>query len=450
MGLMAGGVSAAALNAGKLPLFAETLSTPRRPNVIYAFSDEHRWHSMSFSTMPELQTPNLKRLADEGIEFTNCISNYPVCSPHRAMLMTGRWPYQQGMIDNDLKLSNKEATLGKSFKEAGYTTGYVGKWHLGDSNPRAEAYGFDLSLIWTDTNSHWKSKYHPKDRDAVESKEYNASAMTSQALEFIDKNHKQPFFLMLSWNPPHSNFNDAPDDKKKIYHGGKLSLRDNVKKEGVGKKTAEEKIDPSYIGYHAHITAIDEEMGRILKKLDDLGIAQDTIVFYSSDHGSMFGSHGMQGKRLPFEESIRVPFLARWPKVIPEGKQSAALFGAIDIMPSICALAGLKPPASCVGLDFSPIFKGEKGPDPESQFIMHISKEHASLKTAPLFRGVRTKRHTYAVYPNGPWCLYDNEKDPYQLQNLIDDPASGEIRKELRAQLAEWLKKAEDPFKLPV
>ncbi|MBT4816999.1 MAG: sulfatase-like hydrolase/transferase, partial [Lentisphaerae bacterium] len=130
--------------AGTTALHGEE-SSVRKPNVIFAFSDEHRWHSMSLSGMPGLQTPNMVQMAEQGVSFTNCISNYPVCSPYRAILMTGRWPYQQGVIDNAIKLKPREMTLGKAFKGAGYTTGYVGKWHLGGA--RAEPYGFDLSLV---------------------------------------------------------------------------------------------------------------------------------------------------------------------------------------------------------------------------------------------------------------------------------------------------------------
>ncbi len=121
-------------------------------------------------------------------------------------------------------------------------------------------------------------------------------------------------------------------------------------------------------------------------------------------------------------------------------------------MPSLCALAGVPAPKSCVGLDFSPAMRGHKGPEPESQFIMHISKNHASggqKHPAPLFRGVTTGRYTYALYPDRPWCLFDNAADPYQLKNLIDDPAHAGLRSKLRGMLADWLKQAEDPFVIP-
>jgi len=445
LGAAAGG--AAALS--RLARGAE--AEPRRkPNVIYAFSDEHRWHSMSFSDMPEARTPHLARLAAQGVEFTRCISNYPVCSPHRAILMTGRWPYAQGVIDNDIPLSPDETTLGKAFKAAGYATAYIGKWHLGGT--RAEPFGFDTSLIWTGTNNHWRSACHPKGGPPVPTKGYNATLMTDQALAFIAEHTAHPFFLMVSWNPPHSSFTDAPDDKKALYPEGSLKPRPNQRVGKGGRGGAFGTSWNVYQGYHAHVSAIDAELGRLMAKLDELGLADDTILVYSSDHGSMLGSQGVGGKRQPYEESVRVPFLVRWPRAVPAGRKVGSLLGTIDVMPTVCALAGLPVPTTCQGLDFSAALRGGKGPEPASQFLMHISKKHASggeRHPAPIFRGVTTGRHTYAVYPDRPWCLFDHGDDPCQLKNLIDEPSKAPVRAELRAMLAEWLRKADDPFKLP-
>ena len=457
---VAGGATAAALARTASAQEAQA----KKPNVIYLFSDEHRWQSMSIGDMPEVKTPNMKRLAGQGVAFRHCVSNYPVCSPHRAILMTGRWPYRQkmrdknpGMIDNSLPLSPDQMTLGKAFKNAGYATGYVGKWHLG--GVRAEPFGFDLSLLWGGTNNHWNSKYFPKDATPVVCTEYNATAMSDQALKFIDEHKDHPFFLMVSWNPPHSNFTDAPEDKKALYPDGSLPSRPNVSGgKYKGKMTEERKQkrakrqSKSYYGYHAHVTAIDEELGRMMKKLDDLGLAENTILVYSSDHGSMLGSHGVGGKRQPYEESIRVPFMVRWPGEVPAGRKVDSLFASIDIMPSVCAMAGVPVPETCDGQDFSPAMRGQKGPEPKSQFIMHICKDHASggqNHPAPIFRGVTTGRYTYALYPDRPWCLFDNQTDPYQMKNLIDDPAMAQTRDEMRAMLAQWLKTAEDPFVMP-
>jgi arylsulfatase A-like enzyme len=424
------------------------------PNVVYVFSDEHRYQSMSIGEMRELHTPNMAALARQGTSFTQCISNYPVCSPYRGILQTGRWPYQTGVIDNNEPLNPDDDTIGKAFQAAGYHTGYIGKWHLG--GVRAEPFGYDTSLIWTGVNTHYnKAKYHPTHGGPVQPEGYNAALMTDQALSFMDTHSAKPFFLMLSLNPPHADFLGAPSDKKELYPEGSLSFRPNYggAKAGVDAPSiARKNAWPHYQGYHAHISAIDDQLGRVMAKIDELGIADNTILIYTSDHGSMFGSHGLGSKRQPYEESIRVPFIARWPGEIQADKVRPDLFGAIDKVPTLCGLAGVDAPSECGGRDFSPQVRGESGPIMDPQFIMHISKLNASggnNHPAPLFRGLRTSSHTFACYPDRPWCLFDNANDPYQQRNLINDAAFIELRRTLRARLQNQMASAEDPLTLP-
>lgn len=451
LGTMVGGMAAM---AGPARGQERAVEGRRPPNVVYVFADEHRWQSMSFTELPQVRTPHMERMAREGVEFTHCISNYPVCSPYRAMLMSGMWPYQTGVIDNNIPLDPNGPALGKAFRAAGYRTGYIGKWHLGGT--RAESFGFDQSLIWTETNTHWdKSAYHPPDGEPVRPKGYNATLMTDQAIAYITENRDEPFFLMLSINPPHADFLDAPAEKKALYPEGSLPFRPNVDLD-----TAADDPDAHiarrnewryYQGYHAHISAVDDELGRIIAKLEELGLAEDTILVYSSDHGSMFGSHGVGSKRQPYEESIRVPFMVWGPGRVPRGRKFDALLGGIDKFPTLCGLAGISGPASCRGQDFSPWVWQGRGPDPESQFIMHISKDFASggqAHPAPIFRGVRTKRHMYAVGPDEYRRLYDLAEDPYQLRNLAGDPAHDALAERLHALTREWVGQAGDPFEL--
>ncbi len=435
---------------------AETGASPKRqPNVIYLFSDEHRWQSMSFTELPQLKTPNLAQLAAESTEFTHCISNYPVCSPYRGILLTGRWPQETGVVDNNLPLSQNEQTVGKVFQSAGWRTGYIGKWHLGGT--RAEPFGFDHSLIWEKTNTHWDtSEFYPSDNKPVKPNGYNATLMTDQALAFIEENRARPFCLFVSLNPPHANFTDAPEAKKALYPEGSLPRRPNWREAKGPASTPDAKFFsnngwPYYEGYHAHIGAIDDEVGRVIKKLEELGMENDTILVYTSDHGSMFGSQGVGGKRQPYEESIRVPFFVRWPGRIEAKKKVDNLFGTIDVVPTLCALAGVHAPSKCRGLDFSGHLLGTVGPAPKSQFIMHIAKANASgneSHPAPLFRGVRTKRHTYFVTDKGDGSLFDNKKDPYQMKNEFVSAGARIVRDKCEKLTRAWMTSANDTFEL--
>ena len=419
-----------------------------KPNIIFAFSDEHRWQSLSFTEMPELKTPMMARLAQEGASFVNCISNNPICVPARTMIMTGKWPYATRALENNGAVLDpaNQPTLGKVFSAAGYKTCYIGKWHIG---MHPEMASFSQTQVWENTDHHWNSFFHENDKRTFY-KGYNAVGMTNQALKFVETcaQAQQPFFVMLAWNPPHAVFTDPPPDMKALYPAGSLSYRPNVH---IKDKHKAEEAE-SYQGYHAHISAIDRELGRLLQRLDESKLAQNTIIIYTSDHGSMFGSQGKTSKRHPEEESIRVPFLARWPGKIPAGARLQQLLGTIDIFPTLCGLASLPVPASCHGVNLAPAGRGEPVPGPDSQFIMHISNKKEAEKVAsdakapvfrPFFRGVRTQQYTYAVGVNGPWLLFDNLKDPYQQTNLVGNPSVAHSQAGCQKLLDEWLAKAE-------
>ena len=439
----------------------DVASGGRRPNIVYLFSDEHRYQSMSFTEFPAVQTPNMARMARDGTAFRQAVSNNPLCVPHRCMLLSGQWSHRTGAVENQGGLAPWDRTLGHIFREAGYVTGYTGKWHAGGYPEEA---GFDWHMNWDNTNNHWDSSWRALHGDGkrVPCDTYNATRMTDQALDFLDSQAGggRPLFLMVAWNPPHAIFTDPPEEKKDLYPDAeRLPWRENADEEGKAKWWE------NYQGYHAHITAIDEEIGRIREKLKQLGVLGDTLFIYTSDHGSMMNSHGLSNKRYPHEESCRVPFLITGPG-IPAGQVCEELFGSIDIFPTLCGLAGIEPPGFCDGKDFSPNMRGLRAgvQDPETQLLMHAcrnrgvasrpgevpTRQEILAHHTPFFRGVRGKRYTYAVDGEGGWALWDNIEDPLQLHNRIRDPDLEPVRGELHRQLEGWLERAEDPFLNPV
>lgn len=446
--------------AGASAVSAARAQQQRRPNLLYVFSDQHRACSLPGEEYNDAQAPALAALAAQGTAFRQCISNYPVCSPYRAILMTGRWPYQTGVIDNSLPLRQAEFSLGEAFRQAGYRTGYVGKWHLDARGaagvalkPEGEArHGFEEWRAWYRTNSHQggSTTFDPLSGKELQPAGYNATNMTDDALEFIRRGGERPWMLVLSWNPPHPPFHDAPPDLMQKYPPGDLQLRPNTVeavRRGVGGRGRSVRNDLA--GYNAHIEGIDREMARLLRTLDESGQADNTIVVYTSDHGEMLGSHNRTGKRLPHEESCHVPFLVRAPGM-PAKRETDVLLGAIDIYPTLCGLAGIDVPESCMGRDLSGAVRGEDIRGPEHQFLMHISKSQAGggglNHPAPLFRGIRTQRHTYACGEIGRWCLYDNREDPYQQHNLADDPARAKLMAELDGEVLDYLRRAQDGY----
>ena len=446
----------AGLAAGTATARAQRAS---KPNLLFVFSDQHRACSMPGEPFNDAEAPALAQLATQGTTFTHCISNYPVCSPYRGILMTGRWPYQTGVIDNAHPLPRSEYSLGEAFQDAGYHTGYVGKWHLDARGaeghvlkPEGEArHGFKEWRAWYNTNPHFDRSHTYDQRSGRQEVPagYNATLMTDDAIGFIERNRDRPWMLVVSLNPPHPPFQDAPPELMRKYVPGDLQLRPNTREtvtQGVGGRGRSTRKDLA--GYDAHIEGVDREIARLLKCLDENGLTDDTILVYTSDHGEMLGAQNRTGKRLPHDESCRVPFLVRAPGG-PPALKTDVLLGAIDIYPTLCGLAGVSVPSACVGMDLSAAVRGESVEGPEHQFLMHVQKNQASGGTnhpAPLFRGIRTARYTYACGEIGRWCLYDNQEDPYQQRNLADDPSRSNLMSELDGEVLRYLRQARDRY----
>jgi arylsulfatase A-like enzyme len=413
-------------------------SRPKRPNILFVFSDEHRWCSLPFTEEPQVVAPNMTRLARAGMRLDNCCSTSAICIPYRGMLITGQWPHQSQCISNDYfengdVIGVTSPTIAQTFKNA----------------------GFDTFQHWLYGDNHWETPVRDEStgEDFKPVKGYNAIGMTDQALDFIKASAKgeRPWLMMLSLNPPHFRWDDAPEEFVKLYPQDKLTFRPNVTAERY--KTGDDLRN--YQHYHAHITAVDRELGRLMDELKKMGLEDDTIVIYTSDHGSSFGSNGVANKANPFDEAVRVPFLIRWPGHVPADKVADNLLGTIDLFPTLCGLAGIVPPKECGGQDFSPVMLGKVGPDPASQFLLvnNFQRNYDRTQLDPdgpnfvyPFRGVRTKRYTYAVYAKGEWLLYDNQKDPYQLKNLVNDPEYAPVKADLKKELDGWLAKAENPY----
>jgi arylsulfatase A-like enzyme len=469
---VAAGVVAAVSSALAKP------NTPRRaPNVLYVFDDEHRFQSMPGEPFSDpVVAPNLDAFRKANFSMERCITNYPLCSPYRGILMTGLWPYQNGITRNWIQLGTNFESLGDVFSKAGYRTAYVGKWHLsGPGNDRAfvpagpHRQGFEDWHVWGAVNKHmnYSFTFNPDTGEKIQPMGYQATLMTDEAVKIIKEDHgNKPWMMIVSWHPPHFPVDDAPEEDEAFFADKAVELRPNVETGHAkrGPVSSEASIKKFHQGYYAHIRAIDREFGRLLTALDETGQANDTIVIFTSDHGEMAGSHGRMYKQVPHEESSRVPFFIRYPGVTHAGKSSDTLFAAIDIYPTLCGIAGIPVPAHVKGKDFSETFRGKKTPESEVVFLMNqgapqraAARDEAANGEAagegngggyapPDFRGLRSKTHTYAVASDGRWVLYDNVKDPYQKQNLIDDPAQKPLIDHFDTLIAAWLKAADDPF----
>jgi arylsulfatase A-like enzyme len=453
----------------------------QKPNVLYVFDDEHRFQSMPGEPCSDpVEAPNLDAFRKQNLSMDRCISNYPLCSPYRGILMTGLWPYQNGITQNWIQLGTNFQSLGHTFANAGYRTAYVGKWHLsGPGHDRVfvpagpHRQGFQDWHVWGAVDKHmsYSFTFNQDTGEKIQPEGYQTTLMTDQAVKIIHENHSdKPWMMIVSWHPPHFPVDDAPEADEQHFANKKVSLRPNIKT-GPSMRShvsSEEAIEKFHRGYYAHIRAVDREFGRLIKALDDTGQAENTIVVFTSDHGEMAGSHGRMYKQVPFEESARVPFAIRYPGMTPKGKRSDALFASIDIYPTLCGLAGIPIPPGIKGRDFSATLQGKSTAESEVVFLMNqvapLEEQNPVNPDAPIkvdnsdangggyappdFRGLRSKTHTYAVASDGKWLLYDNTKDPYQQHNLIDDPSQRPLIEHFNGLIEAWLKEAGDPFEL--
>ncbi len=460
-------------------VFAGTKSSSaKKPNLLFIFTDEHPAKGWSRG-IDLLKTPNLDRLAGEGVTVKNCISNNPICVPYRATLFSGMYGHQTGFVNNHSKfpLSDEWPTWSKILKQAGYTMGYIGKWHLhpgGETpqwvdgkrdceietpavlTPPKLRHGFDD--LWMQTSNHNRPRNtYVWDKDGTYKKidGYAPEFLTDRFIEFIDenKNSDKPFCGVLSINPPHPSYPGAKQKWVDYYRSIETPFWENVPKEDRTERNMRNLKD-----FYAQISSVDEEIGRILDKLDETGLANKTIVIFTADHGDLHFAHGVKWKRYPYEESICVPFIARYPGKLPAGKTDDLLLGAIDIAPTLLALTGHrdKIPTAMQGMDLSRRLCTGEGDEPQSQFILYNLPEatHYIIKKQPKlrdYRGVRTKRWTFTLQKDpetgkvSPWHLFDNIADPLQMNNLCDDPKYTDLRKQFTEQIRDYLESLGEP-----
>ncbi len=457
-------------------LLAACSIEPQKPNILFVFADQLRSQDLSCYGGVNIKTPNLDRLAEQGLMVTNAVSTYPICSPFRGMLLTGLYPLHSGISNNDHPLNPDLPSFAQSCKEAGYNTAYIGKWHLNGMGrtshiPEERRLGYDYWQALECTHDYFKSLYYDNDQEAPAYWEgYDAEAQTKSAQNYIKKRDPdKPFFLTLSWGPPHDPY-IAPKKYTDQINANELALRENITEHEIvdelqnnprfsvpdkyveryqkfrERAKDEQIIRERYAGYLAAILSLDDYFGDLLQTLEEEGILDNTIVVFSSDHGDHLGSHQFYGKNTPFAESISIPFLLRYPKAVKTKTVSDVLLAPIDMFPTIFGMANLEH-ADVDGTDLSAAILGEEEDDHDAILLMNLThfNNTSLINGLDTYRGVLTKQYTYARYEDrSPWLLFDNSNDPYQMNNLVNKPDYSELVKELDIKLDKLLEEAGD------
>ncbi len=380
----------------------------RRPNLLIVFPDQMRGQALGFLKEDPVVTPRLDRFAAESVVFTQAVSNYPVCSPFRGMLMTGRFPHTNGVLANcnsngakhGYELRATDRCWSDVLHDAGYNLGYIGKWHLdsprkpwvksGNNSekfawnewcPPERRHGFDFWYSYGTYDNHFKPEYWttgaPRDK-RVKIDQWSPEHEADRAIDYIRneegryRDGEKPFALVVSMNPPHMPYKMVPEKYKEPYAGKTeedLLNRPNVNLAGEtrGSRLARRQIR----NYFAMITGVDDQFGRILDALESEGLDEETVVLFTSDHGNCLGCHEEVSKNVHYEESMRVPFLIRWPgKIAP--RHDDLLLSTPDIYPTLLDLLGLddKIPHEVEGTSRAPLLLTGQGERPASQLYL--------------------------------------------------------------------------------
>ena len=379
--------------------------------------------------------------------MANTFANTPVCCPARALLLTGQYCHRNGIVANDLRLRESRNGMAKVFAAAGYRTGFVGKWHLdgglrepGFVPPGPRRHGYEFWAAHECSHRHFDNHYFRDTADPIRFNKFETEGWTDVGVEFLEecKNDDRPFYLTIQVGPPHDPYKSPPEFMTG-YSADSLKMRPNWQKR-------DNVPGPEQIAhYYGMTTAVDQHVGRILRALDKYDLTEDTIVLFASDHGDMLGSHGYRLKRKPWEESIRVPGIIRYPKGIPENAISESLFSHIDFAPTLLSMCGIDVPKSMQGEDFSKVMLGGKDDGPDSVFCQ-IFGPYGPGEVEEGWRAVRTKQYLYARYQSRPWLLYDLKEDVFQQNNLVNDPAAKKLLKSMESKLERWMRKTGDSW----
>ena len=442
-------------------LSAAMAQSPRKKrNVVFILSDDHRWDAMGFlHGQSWLQTPNMDRIASEGAHLKNAFVTTALCSPSRASILTGRYAHAHKIIDNNTAIPNGTAFFPQQLQKAGYKTAFIGKWHMGGESDMPQP-GFDKWVSFRGQGSYFPTPNGLNiDGKSVPQKGYITDELTDFALEWIQKQPKtQPYFLYLSHKAVHGDFFPAPRHEGKFknetfvppatmdpaypkYHNRPMWVQ-NQRNSWHGVEYPYHTpvgLAEYYKMYAETLLAVDESIGRVFELLRQRGELDSTLVIYMGDNGFAFGEHGLIDKRTAYEESMRVPLLARCPELFAGGKTVNEVVANIDIMPTVLETTGVPIPAGLDGRSFLPILQGKQIPWRNSLLYEYFWERN--FPQTPTIHALRTDRFKYIRY-HGLWDLdelYDLQNDPQETNNLIADPAHAATVKQMNADLFQIL-----------
>jgi arylsulfatase A-like enzyme len=469
----AGAMSAIALGSVSPQTVAGTKPQPARPNFIFITTDGHRPEALSLNGNRIVQTPNIDRIGREGTQFQNSFVVNALCLPSRATALTGLYSHNTGCVDNKDRVIPTEVPLFTDLlREAGYEAALFGKAHVGRLGERQWDYYFGFPGAAADY--FWpriQEGSHGKIDSTRTYQGYVDDLVAEKAIQWLKQKREKPFCLILWFQSPHAPFfrarrfldlyNGIPipkpatfDDDLRGYPGKPRAFADadnkiggpyarDTETEGNCARSLEELVKD----YYAGIAAVDDNLGKVLQTLSDIGQLDDTVVMFSSDHGFFLGEWRMYDKRFMHEPSIRTPMFIRYPRLIRPGSTVSNMVLNTDIVPTFLELAGIRIPERMQGQSLVPLLKGEE-PKSWRKDWLYEYYEYPGPHNVQRNRGVRTEQYKLIHYYEAPeeFELYDLEKDPGELHNLYGDPRYAPLTRDLRQRIRELREGTDDHY----
>jgi arylsulfatase A-like enzyme len=427
-----------------LAFFAPVLAAAaeRKPNFLFVYTDDQRWDAMGVvqreqgerARFPWLQTPHMDRLAAEGVRFRNAFVTLSLCSPSRAVFLTGRYNHLNGIANNRTPFPETAVTHASLMRAAGYTTAYIGKWHMGPQSGKRP--GFDYSASFVGQGRYFDCPIEVNG-EAKPSQGWVDDVSTDYAIAFMRQQRAKPFSIVVGFKATHGPF-EPPERAQARFADAQMRPVPNLGRRAIYRAEADapaakNTTKPNF-GYFRCISAADDNLGRLLAALDELGLAQDTVVVFSSDNGYYLGEHGLGDKRSLYEEALRIPLLARYPRQFAPGRTIDEMVLNLDLAPTWLDLAGLAIPGEMQGRSWRPLAAGQRVAWRQA-FLAEYFLENA-FPTTPTVVAVRTAQAKLIRYPgHEEWTeLFDLAADPYETKNLARDPAQAALLARMSAE----------------
>jgi arylsulfatase A-like enzyme len=421
----------------------------RKPNFVFIYTDDQRYDAMSVvqreqgerGRFPWLQTPHMDRIAAEGVRFRNAFVTLALCAPSRAAFLTGRYNHANGVAGNRTPFPENNVTHATIMRSAGYKTAYIGKWHHGQQ--RGQRPGFDYSASYIGQGKYQDCVFE-FNGEPKPTKGYVDDVSTDLAIDFIKQNRERPFSVIVGYKATHGPF-EPPERAKNRYADAQPRPVPNLNVRAIYREAdaAPAKTDkqPRFnLPYFQCISGIDDNVGRLLATLDETNLTNDTVIVFTSDNGYYHGEHGLGDKRSAYEESMRIPFVVRYPRAFPKGKLVDELVLNIDLAPAFLDIARLPVPREMQGKSWKPLVAGNNR-GWRSSFLFEYFHENA-FPTTPTLVAVRTANAKLIRYPgHDEWTeLFDLAADPYEIKNLARDPAQKALLTRMTAELEKQIK----------